>query len=61
MRVVVAMFAGLVALAAVLAQAVPLRPKPPAIGVGTASSVELVAQGCGWGRHRVRSWDRWGR
>jgi hypothetical protein len=27
---------------------------------GTAPSVELAAQGCGWGSHRARWRDQWG-
>jgi hypothetical protein len=62
MRAVVLTFVGLAAVAAASAQAAPITvpAKPMHNTVGTAPPIELVRQGCGWGWHRVRSWDRWG-
>ena len=74
MRVIVATFAGLLALAAASAQAAPPVPKPqdisnqewaplsndqPSPPPSAAPPVELVAQGCGWGWHRHHWRDRW--
>jgi len=61
MRTILATFAGLVALAAVSAQAAPVpRAKATGAELGASSAVELVRQGCGWGWHRGRWRDRWG-
>ena len=75
MRVIVATFAGLVALSAASAQAAPPVPKPPDISnqewaplsnnppslpPSAAPPVELAAQGCGWGWHHRHWRDRWG-
>jgi hypothetical protein len=61
MRKMVPALAGLLALAAVSAQAAPLPPaKATLVELGTAPPIELVRQGCGWGGHRVHWRDRWG-
>jgi hypothetical protein len=60
MRAVIVAFVSGAALAAVSAQAAPLRPDPGAMELGAAPSVELVAQGCGHGWHRPRWRDHWG-
>jgi hypothetical protein len=61
MRTTIATLAGLMTLAAVSAQAVPL---PPAKAIpaerSAAPPIELARQGCGWGWHRTRWMDRWG-
>jgi hypothetical protein len=61
MRIIVATLAGLVVVAAVSAQAVPL---PPAKAIpaerSAAPQIELARQGCGWGWHRTRWVDLWG-
>jgi hypothetical protein len=60
MRVIVATFTGLVALAAISVQAAPLAPtKITGAELGASPSIELVRQGCGWGWHRGRWRDRW--
>jgi hypothetical protein len=61
MRVIVATLVGLVALAAGAVQAAPLAPTmaTPA-ELGSASPIELLVQGCGWGWHRGGWRDRWG-
>ena len=61
MRVIVATFTGLVALAAISVQAAPLVPaKVTGAELGASPSIELVRQGCGWGWHRGHWRDRWG-
>jgi len=61
MRTILATFAGLVALAAVSAQAAPVPPaKTTRAELGASPAIELVRQGCGWGWHRGRWRDRWG-
>jgi hypothetical protein len=61
MRTMVATLAGLLTLAAVSSQAAPFPPaKAAPVELGTAPSIELVRQGCGWGGHRVHWRDRWG-
>ena len=61
MRTILATFAGLVALAAVSAQAAPVPPaKTTRAELGASPAIELVRQGCGWGGHRVHWRDRWG-
>jgi hypothetical protein len=60
MRVTVATFVGLVALAAVSAQAAPISIKPTEVSLGPPPLLELVTQGCGWGWHRAHWRDRWG-
>jgi hypothetical protein len=62
MRTILATFAGLVALAAVSAQAAPVPPPAKATGAerGASPAIELVRQGCGWGWHRGRWRGRWG-
>jgi hypothetical protein len=62
MRVTVATFAGLVALAAISAQAAPLPPANSALAkLSTAPPIELVRDGCGYGYYRTRWQDGWGR
>jgi hypothetical protein len=62
MRTVIATLADSMALAAVSLQAAPLPPaKANPAELSDAPAFELVAQGCGWGWHHVRRWDRWGR
>jgi hypothetical protein len=58
MRAVIVAFVSGAALAAVSAKAAPLPPEPSAMELGAAPSVALVAQGCGWGWHRVYWRDR---
>ena len=49
MRTILATFAGLVALAAVSAQAAPVPPaKATGAELGASPAIELVRQGCGW-------------
>jgi hypothetical protein len=61
MRRMIAALAGLVALAAVSAEAAPLPPaKANPAEVGAAPPVELVRQGCVWGWHRGGWRDHWG-
>jgi hypothetical protein len=61
MRVVVATFTGLVALAAISVQAAPLAPaKATGAELSASPSIELVRQGCGWDWHRGHWRDRWG-
>jgi hypothetical protein len=61
MRTMVPTIAGLLALAAVSAQAAPLPPaKATLVELGTAPPIELVRQGCGLGWHREHWRDRWG-
>jgi hypothetical protein len=60
LRVIVGLFVGMVALTAVSVQAAPIATKSLQVELGAAPGVELVRQGCGWGWHRTRWWDRWG-
>jgi hypothetical protein len=60
MRVAVATFVGLMALAATSVQAAPIPIKATQVSLGAAPLIELVAQGCGWGWHRAHWRDRWG-
>ena len=60
MRAVILAFVSAAALAAVSVQAAPLPPKPSAIELGAAPSLELVRDGCGRGWHRTRWRDQWG-
>lgn len=62
MGTMTAMFAGLVALAAVSVQAAPLAPAKagPAALSAAPSPIELVRDGCGYGYHRTRWQDQWG-
>ena len=62
MRVAVLTFLGLVALTAASAKATPITipARPLHAEFGTAPSIELVRQGCGWGWHRGGWRDRWG-
>jgi hypothetical protein len=60
MRAVILAFISAAALAAVSAQAAPPPPKPSAIELGAAPSLELVRDGCGRGWHRPRWRDQWG-
>jgi hypothetical protein len=61
MRKMVPALAGLLALAAVSAQASPFPPaKATLVELDTAPPIELVRQGCGWGGHRVHWRDRSG-
>jgi hypothetical protein len=55
-------FLAMAALAATSAQAAPIAvpAKPVVVELSDAPSIELVRQGCGWGRHRGRWRDRWG-
>jgi hypothetical protein len=60
-RIIVAAFTGLVALAVVSAEATPLPPaKASPAELRAAPSIELVRQGCGWSWHRGHWRDRWG-
>jgi hypothetical protein len=53
MRTMTATLTGLMALAALSVQAAPLAPaKATRVELGTAPTIELVRQGCGWGWHR---------
>jgi hypothetical protein len=68
MRAIVLTFLGLAALGAVSVQAAPIAvpARPIAVEPGTAPSIELVRQDCGWGWHRSRWHDssgywHWGR
>jgi hypothetical protein len=60
MRAVILAFACGAALAAGLAQAAPLPPKPGVIEFSAAPTIELVAQDCGHGWHRQHWRDHWG-
>jgi hypothetical protein len=60
MRAVILAFICGLALAAMSAQAAPVPAKASPVEPSVAPPVELVAQGCGWGWHRVRWWDHWG-
>jgi hypothetical protein len=61
MRTMIALLAGLVALATVSAQAAPIPPaKANPAELSSAPSIELARQGCGWGWHRGHWRDRWG-
>jgi hypothetical protein len=61
MLVIVATFAGLVALAAASVQAAPLPPvKATPAELGAAPPIELVEDGCGHGWHRHHWRDQWG-
>jgi len=61
MRAVVVAFVGGVALAVVSAQAAPLPPRPTAIELGAAPSVELVAPADEPSVIRVQGWPGWPR
>ena len=66
MRALVVTFVGSMALSAISVQAAPNLTKATPVELGAKPSVELVAQGCGWGWHRVNWRDRggywhWGR
>ena len=60
MRVAVATFVGVAALAAVSVQAAPIPSQMTPIELGVAPPVELVAGGCGPGWHRHHWRDHWG-
>ena len=62
MRVIVATFAGFVALVTFSVQAAPLPPvKASAIELGSAPPIEQVRDDCGHGWHRTGWRDQWGR
>jgi hypothetical protein len=61
MRAVTIAFVSGVALAAMSAQATPLAPRLPSqASIDVAPPTELVAEGGGWGWHRVNWQDHWG-
>ena len=60
MRVLLAVFLGSIAFAAISVEAAPVPAKPGLVDIGAAPPIELVAQGCGWGWHRAHWRDRWG-
>jgi hypothetical protein len=61
MRTIVSTLAGLVALAAVSADAAPLAlAKSTVAELGISPPLELVRDGCGHGWHRHHWLDRWG-
>jgi hypothetical protein len=62
MRVIVATFAGSVALVTFSVQAAPLPPvKADAIELSSAPPIEQVRDDCGHGWHRTGWRDQWGR
>ena len=62
LRTMIATFAGVMALAAISSYAAPIPPaKTPQTELGASRSIELAAQGCGYGYKRTQWQDEWGR
>jgi hypothetical protein len=60
MRIVIATFAGLVALSTISAQAAPLPPSKPVPTELANSPIVPAANGCGYGYRRTLWQDYWG-
>ena len=61
MRIIIAAYAGLLALGATSVKAAPLPPLDVGpTGIAISPPVELVAQGCGYGYKRTLWQDEWG-
>jgi hypothetical protein len=61
MRLIIATFAGLVALSTISAQAAPLPPGKTVPIEPTFSPIVPAAHGCGYGYKRTQWQDQWGR
>ena len=59
LRTMITTFACVTALAVVSSQAAPVPPVKTE--QGASRSIELVAQGCGYGQRRTQWQDQWGR
>jgi hypothetical protein len=60
MRTTIAALAGLVALAAISVQAAPVIPVKETAAGRSATPIEPVRDGCGYGYYRTRWQDGWG-
>jgi hypothetical protein len=60
MRVILAAFVGVFALAAIPVEAAPVVGKAGPVELGAAPPIELVAGGCGPGWHHRHWRDQWG-